>query len=114
MKCRITFCDDELKKQWDSLNTSKKHSDIQLLKELNSAFDKIEHNPFCGKRIQKKLIPKSFQKKYGPLDNLLKYNLSSSWRLCYYITSDDNGAISVIVKWMDHKEYDRTFGYHSS
>jgi len=77
---------------------------------LVRALDRIAADAFCGVQVPKKLIPKDYHKKHGPLKNLWKYNLTRSWRLMYTVARD--GDISaVIIEWLDHTDYDRRFGY---
>ncbi|MBN1432993.1 MAG: type II toxin-antitoxin system YoeB family toxin [Methanomicrobiaceae archaeon] len=87
--------------------------DKRILKALNKAIDNIEKDPFSGIQIPKRLIPKRYNKVFKP-DNLWKYDLNRSWRLIYWIASDDEGRITLLIDWMDHKEYDKIFGYRSS
>lgn len=42
-----------------------KTEDKMLFEWLNRAFDDLKNNPFCGIQISKKLIPKTYIKKYG-------------------------------------------------
>ena len=57
------------------------------------------------------LIPKEYFRKYGKLDNLWKYNLPNAWRLIYTIKTEEVVVLSVILEWMDHKNYERRFKY---
>jgi len=85
-----------------------KDVDKNLYKHLVAALDNIRENAFCGIQIPKNLIPK----KYAHHDNLWKYNLPDAWRLIYTIKSPKRvEVISVILDWMNHKNYERTFRY---
>ena len=74
------------------------------------AFEDIENNAFCGIQIPKKLIPKEYIKKYN-VRNLWKYNLPDAWRLIYSLEGKNLFVFSIILEWMNHKEYERRFGY---
>ena len=74
------------------------------------AFEDIENNAFCGIQIPKKLIPKEYLKKY-PVKNLWKYNLPDAWRLIYSVQGKNLLVFSIILEWMDHKTYEKRFGY---
>ena len=74
------------------------------------AFEDIENNAFCGIQVPKKLIPKEYVKKYN-VRNLWKYNLPDAWRLIYSIEGKNLMVFSIILEWMNHKEYERRFGY---
>jgi len=54
----------------------------EIFNLLNSAFDMIAKDPFCGIQVPKRLIPKLYITKYG-IDNLWKYNFHKNWRLMY-------------------------------
>ena len=109
MKSRVVFVDEKLQKAFDKLRTSKTE-DRKLFEWLNRAFDDLKENAFCGIQIPKKLIPKTYIKKYG-IDNLWKYDLPRGWRLLYSVAKDEIMIISIILEWMDHKTYERRFKY---
>ncbi len=78
----------------------------ELFKFINQALDNIEENAFCGIQIPKKLIPKEYEVK-----NLWKYDLPKGWRLLYSIVSDEILVISLVLEWLNHKEYEKRFKY---
>jgi hypothetical protein len=110
MKCRIYFADEQVREAFVALKASRDPGDRRLAGLLAQALDRIAANAFCGIQVPKKLIPKDYHKKYGPLDNLWKYNLTRSWRLMYTVARDGD-TIAVIIEWLDHTNYDRRFGY---
>lgn len=105
MKSKIQFADNKIQKLFEKI------SDDDLKKQLIRAFDNLEENAFCGIQIPKKLIPKEYLKKFGNLTNLWKYNLLDAWRLIYTIDRDKVNILAVILEWIDHKTYERRFGY---
>ena len=58
----------------------------------------------------KKQIPKIYIKKYG-IDNLWKYNFPNAWRLIYSVARDEIIVVTIILEWMNHKEYEKRFNY---
>ncbi|WP_292367029.1 MULTISPECIES: hypothetical protein [unclassified Methanoculleus] len=110
MKCQIYFADEQVREAFVALKASRDPGDRRLAGLLDQALDRIAANAFCGIQVPKKLIPKDYHKKYGPLDNLWKYNLTRSWRLMYTVARDSD-TIAVIIEWLDHTSYDRRFGY---
>ena len=106
---KIQFADEKVKEAVEEL---KKYDKDQkgLYRYLSDAFREIEENAFCGIQIPKRLIPAVYFKKYN-LRNLWKYNLPNAWRLLYSIESSGVMVISIVVGWMDHKEYERKFKY---
>ena len=113
MKARIFYNDESASEKYNDLKNSSDLKDLRILKEIDKAIDNLEKNPFSGVQIPKRLIPKSYNKIFEP-DNLWKYNLNNSWRLIYWISSDEDGCITLLIDWMNHKEYERLFGYNSS
>ena len=103
---RVVFIDDDLEKSFNSLSEND-----PIKRGIKRAIDFIKEDAFCGRNVRKKLIPKKLVKKYR-INNLWIYNLPNGWRLLYSITS--NGEIELIaavLDWMDHKDYERLFGF---
>ncbi|ODS40895.1 hypothetical protein BEH94_02370 [Candidatus Altiarchaeales archaeon WOR_SM1_SCG] len=109
MRSRVVFADKKLRKVFENLKDSKTE-DKKLYDWLNRAFDDLADDAFCGIQIPKKQIPKEYIKKYE-IDNLWKYNLPNAWRLIYSVAEDKVMLISIVLEWMDHKKYERRFGY---
>jgi len=86
-------------------------SDHQTL--LNSIKQKIEFlkdNPEYGTHIPKDRIPAEYIKIYDA-NNLWKVNLSGAWRMIYTIRGSEVEIISLILDILDHRSYDKKFGY---
>ena len=103
------FADEQIKRAFYALQEGD-NSEKELFKFINQAIDNIEENAFCGIQIPKKLIPKEYIKKYDA-KNLWKYNLPNAWRLIYSIRGGKAFVVSIILEWLDHKGYERRFGY---
>ena len=110
MKCRIYFADEQVQGAFMALKASRDPGDQRLAGLLDQALDRISADAFCGIQVPKKLIPKDYHKRHGPLENLWKYNLTRSWRLMYTVASDGD-TIAVFIEWLDHTDYNRRFGY---
>lgn len=108
MKSEIIFGDDKLKKEFEKLKSVKEGS---LYSQLIKALNNLQEDAFCGIQIPKNLIPKDYVQRYGSLANLWKYNLPDAWRLIYTIKNNNVSVLSVLLEWMDHKNYERRFGY---
>lgn len=113
MTIRIYFNDEKASEKYKKLQFSFNPEDTRILKEINKVIAILEEDPFSGTQIPKRLIPKEYNKIFKP-DNLWKYDLNKSWRLIYWVSSDDNGQITLLIDWMDHKRYDKLFGYSTS
>jgi len=105
MKSTPIFGDIKLKEEFEKIK------DRQLAKQLEKAIENLQENAFCGIQIPKKLIPKEYIKRFGELSNLWKYNLPDAWRLIYTIKNNNITILSVLLEWLDHKEYERRFRY---
>ncbi len=100
----IDFTNSSIKEAFDNI----KERDKKFYKNLTRAFNDILENAFCGIQIPKRLFPRE----YKHFDNLWKYNLPDAWRLIYTIKSPNKiEIISVILEWMNHKDYERKFKY---
>lgn len=82
----------------------------QLLTAIEREKDNLLVNPHKGIQIQKKQIPKEYITEYG-VTNLWKINLPDYWRMVYTITGNELEIISILLEFMDHKKYDKIFGY---
>jgi|SRR3989344_1889368 len=106
MECKVKFISEELKGAFENLE----QTNPQLHKELKRAFSSICHDAFFGRRVKKELIPKKLIKDYD-INNLFIYNLSGGWRLIYSLVNENIEVISVILDWMNHKDYERLFKF---
>ena len=81
-----------------------------LLKIFNKGLSRLSENAESGQKIPKKLWPGYYVKRYG-INNLWRLRLDDSWRLIYTIGKDEIELFCIILEAMDHKKYDRRFGY---
>ena len=109
MKSNIVFENEKLQKSLEKLKDSKTE-DKKLYSFLSRAFADLEENAFCGIQIPKKLIPKDYFQKHN-IDNLWKYNLPNAWRLVYTIKNGNIIVLSIVLEWMNHKDYEKKFKY---
>ena len=103
------FADEKIKEAFYKLEKGD-DQERELFKIINQAIDNIEKNAFSGIQIPKKLIPKTYEQKYG-IGNIWKYDLPKGWRLIYSIVRDEVVVVSLVLEWFDHKEYERRFNY---
>jgi len=109
MKSEVYFADEKLKKVYDTLEDSKTE-EKELHKWISRAIDDLKADAFSGIQVKKELIPKEYIKDYN-IDNLWKYDLPKGWRLLYSVSRDGIIVLSIILEWMDHKNYERRFNY---
>jgi hypothetical protein len=79
---------------------------------MEKGLAKLTFNPQAGKHIPKRLIPREYIIRYG-VTNLWKLNLDSYWRLIYTLSGDRVNVYSIVLEVLDHKSYNRKFGYHT-
>ena len=100
----VQFANKKVEDAFDKL------TDRNLKRFLERALKDIEDNPFCGVQIPKRLIPKEYITKHN-IRNAWKYDLPGAWRLIYSIEGGTAVILTIILEWMDHKEYERRFKY---
>ena len=105
---RIFFAEKKIKERLEELRNGKT-KEKELYDFIIRAFEDLKKNAFAGIQVPKKLIPKEYLK-FG-IDNLWKYNLPSAWRILYSVGKEGVQVLSIILEWMDHKEYERRFNY---
>ena len=84
--------------------------DDYLRQIINNGLDVLEENMFAGQLIEKKKFPKLYIQRYG-INNLYKYNLDRATRLIYTLVADKLGIAVVVLEILNHKEYEKRFGY---
>ncbi|MAG08268.1 hypothetical protein CMO89_02250 [Candidatus Woesearchaeota archaeon] len=105
----VAFISNKLKEEFESLKEGK-IQDQNLYKFIDRAMDDLKLDSTCGTKIQKRLWPKEYIRKYG-ITNLWKYDLPNAWRLIYTIESDEVKIVNIILEWFDHKSYNKRFKY---
>lgn len=84
--------------------------DRTLKREISKTLDLLKIDCTIGDKIQHKLWPKNYIKKYG-ITNLWRYRLDSNWRLLYHIVGESDGLIVYVIEILPHSEYEQRFGY---
>lgn len=107
----LNEADDEYKKLNEIVGKQIKEgkentSEMQLLKSIKQKIELIKANPFYGDNIEKRKIPKNYD-----VQNLWRVELTNYWRMLYTIKGDQIEIICFILNIINHKEYDKKFGY---
>ena len=84
--------------------------EMQLLRSIKQKTEFIKANPFYGDNLPKALIPNEYTIKYSA-KNLWRVELTNYWRMLYTIKGDQVEIICFVLDILDHKEYDKKFGY---
>ena len=104
----VAFANKKLEEAYEKLKRGK-FEDRALYSKIDQALEQLRSEPLSGQQIRKNRIPRDFKK--HAVTNLWKLNLSSRWRLIYTIIGNEVRIISMVLDWLTHKEYDRTFKY---
>jgi hypothetical protein len=91
-------------------STSK--TERMILRAINQKVELIKSNPHYGDPIAKKLFSEEYKQKYG-ITNLFRVELPAFWRMLYTLTDGESEIeiIAFVLDIIDHKEYDKKFGY---
>ncbi|MBI3052407.1 hypothetical protein HYY74_08220 [Candidatus Woesearchaeota archaeon] len=84
--------------------------EVQLLRSIKQKLDFIKANPFYGANIPKALIPQEYVLRYGA-KNLWRAELTNYWRMLYTIKGDQIEVICFVLDIINHRDYDKKFGY---
>ena len=82
----------------------------QLLKSIDQAIVKIGIDYRCGDLIPRKYLTKQAIERYGT-DRIFRLELVGYWRLLYTVVGTEAEIIAFILEYMDHKTYNKLFGY---
>ena len=79
---------------------------------MNKKIELIKINFHYGEPIAKKLIPDEYKEKYG-ITNLFRVELPNFWRMLYTLTNEEDEIeiIAFVLDVIDHKIYNKIFGY---
>jgi len=81
-----------------------------LEKIIENGIEKLRFDYKRGDHIAKEKIPREYAEKFGA-KSLWKLNLSRYWRLIYTAQGTEIEVIAVLLEVLDHKRYNRKFGY---
>ncbi|OYT54637.1 MAG: hypothetical protein B6U72_02000 [Candidatus Altiarchaeales archaeon ex4484_2] len=112
-KVRVIFSPEaeEVYKYLNEESASSKN-EATILRALHKKIELIKSNPHYGDPVSKKLIPQEYKSKYG-VTNLFRIGLPNYWRMLYTLADSETKIeiIAFILDVIDHKRYDKKFGY---
>ena len=115
-KVKVIFS-QEAEEVYKYLNEQASKSKIEnsILNAINKKVDLIKLNIHYGEPIAKRLIPEEYKEKYS-ITNLFRVELPNFWRMLYTLTDGETEVeiIALILDIIDHKEYDKKFGYRGN
>jgi len=103
----------EFAKEFSELQRRREKGDGEadyLLRLIEKGIARLVENYECGQKIQKNMWPKYYVGKYG-INNLWRLRLDDYWRMIYTIIGEQVRIVAVILEVLNHKEYDKRFGY---
>lgn len=114
MKSVRVILSEEAEEAYRYLNEHSEESKIErsIFNSIKKKVELIKMNPHYGDPIKKKLIPAEYIEKYG-VTNLFRVELSNHWRMLYTLTDGESivEVITFVLDIVDHKTYDKKFGY---
>ena len=91
----------------NQIREGKENTDeMQLLRSIKQKTALIRANPFYGDNIEKRKIPKIYD-----VQNLWRVELTGYWRMLYTIKGDRVEVLCFVLDIINHKKYDKIFGY---
>lgn len=116
MKIIHVIFSPEAEEAYNKLNEAAAESKIErsILNSINKKRELIRANPHYGEPISKDKIPFEYKEKYNAT-NLFWVELSNFWRMLYTLTNNETEIeiIAFVLSIIDHKDYDKKFGYKS-
>lgn len=110
---RVIFS-PEAEEVYNNLNEKAPNSKQEriIFNAINKKIELIKSNIHYGEPIPKNLIPKEYKVKYN-VANLFWVGLPNFWRMIYTLTDGETKIeiISFILDVLDHKQYNKKFGY---
>ena len=103
----------EAKKTCEEINEQIANKRMQSLsRSIQQKIECIRYNSHYGLPIAKVKIPQRYIEKYD-IHNLFRVELPQFWRMLYAVQLGQDGkeTIILIIAIIDHKEYNKLFGY---
>ena len=103
----------EFSSEFDILKTRRDKGDGEaeyLLNLIDKGISRLRDNHKTGQKIQKRLWPRYYSQRYG-ISNLWRLRLDDYWRMIYTLIGRKVEITAVVLDVIDHKEYDKRFGY---
>ena len=82
-----------------------------LFNSINQKIEFLKNDPQYGTHVSRNKIPKEYVILYN-VENIWKINLSGAWRMIYTVRGNEIEILALILDILDHKDYEKKFGYH--
>lgn len=103
------FLNEQAMKSYLELKNRTDKESRMLLNSIERVISILKQNPQFGEPIRKELIPINLRR--AGIENLYRVELSNFWRMLYTIEGTRIEVLLFVLKIIDHKEYNRLFGY---
>jgi len=104
------FLKGQAKENYIALKKRNDKESRSILNSIEKIKEILKENPQYGDPIPKRLIPDELAKQ--GIQNLYRVELSNYWRMLYTLEGNKIEIFLFILKIVDHKEYNKLFGYH--
>jgi len=84
-----------------------------LLNSINQKIEFLKEDPEYGIHIAKNKIPKEYIERYD-INNIWKINLPRALRMLYSLKGEEIRIFALILDILDHKDYEKKFGYRKN
>ena len=81
-----------------------------LLRSIKRVIGRLKDNPFAGDQVRKSLMPPKYIVSHD-VKNTWRIELANRWRLIYTINTENIEIINFVLDIVNHKKYDKIFGY---
>ena len=103
------FLKGQAKESYLRLKDMTDKESLSLVKSIERIKGILKENPQHGNPIKKDLIPKNF--KNNGITNLYRVELSNFWRMLYTINGNRIEIFLFVLNIINHKDYNKIFGY---
>lgn len=88
-----------------------KITDATIQKSVAQIITSLKNDILVGEHMRRQIIPKYYVKRHN-IQTLYRVALPHRWRLIYSIqTFYENERTALLLEIMDHKQYNKRFGY---
>jgi hypothetical protein len=88
-------------------------TDKILKRKIDATLTDLKADMTLGDHLPKTHWPTYYVEKWG-INNLYKKDLGRDWRLTYTLVFEGSGVGVFILEILNHREYNKRFGYRSS
>lgn len=103
------FLKGQAKESYIELGNRNDKEARSILNSIERVKEILKENPQYGEPVPKRLIPKALAKL--EIQNLYRIELSNYWRMLYTIEGSKTEIFLFVLYIVNHKDYNKLFGY---